>query len=105
MVDYLFKGYTEDLTENILDSIIEEVKRIDSIQNMIPENRMFQFKAYFRGLKNGLDIVSKGFLMHDMIKDPIIRTIEDDIIMGIVSGKLTYRQAWDTVKKDIAGLK
>ena len=38
------KGTIEDITENILDSIIEEIKLIDRIQNMTPESKMACFK-------------------------------------------------------------
>jgi hypothetical protein len=33
------KGTMEDITEKILDSIIEEIKLIDRIQNQTPESK------------------------------------------------------------------
>lgn len=101
---YKVEGHTEELTGDILDSIVEEVKLIDSFQYMIPERRIFLFKAYFKGLTDGLSIASKGLLMQEKIKDPIIRIIEDDIIGGLISGRLNDRQAWDTITKEISGL-
>ncbi len=44
------KGTTEDITENILESIVEEIKLIDRIQNQTPESKMRMFQVYFRGV-------------------------------------------------------
>lgn len=85
------KGTTEDITENILYSIIEEIKLIDSIQNQTPESKMRMFQVYFRGLKDGLRISSGGILDQE---DPIIHMIDRDIIGGIISGRLSDKEAW-----------
>ena len=56
------KGTEEDLTEEILDSIVEEVKLIQQIQNQTEQSKMLMFQTYFRGLKDGLKIASGGIL-------------------------------------------
>lgn len=85
------KGTMEDMTEEILDSIIEEIKLIDRIQNQTPESKMRMFQVYFRGLKDGLRISSGGILDQE---DPIIHMIGHDIIGGIISGRITDKEAW-----------
>lgn len=85
------KGTMEDLTENILDSIMEEVKIITRIQNQTPESKMRMFQVYFRGLKDGLRISSGGILNEE---DPIIKIIDNDIIGGIISGRLSDKEGW-----------
>jgi hypothetical protein len=85
------KGTMEDLTDNILDSIIEEIKLIASIQNQTPESKMRMFQVYFRGLKDGLRISSGGILNEE---DPIIIMIDHDIIGRIISGKLSDKEGW-----------
>jgi hypothetical protein len=85
------KGTTEDITENILESVIEEIKLIDRIQNMTPESKMRMFQVYFRGLKDGLRISSGGILDQE---DPILHMIDHDIIGGIISGRITDKEAW-----------
>jgi hypothetical protein len=74
---YEVKGTEEDVTEKILDAIIEEIKRIGSIQNQTQGSKMLMFQVYFRGLKNGLRIASGGILNQE---DPIIIMINDVII-------------------------
>lgn len=88
------KGTMEDMTEEILDSIIEEIKLIDRIQNQTPESKMRMFQVYFRGLKDGLRISSGGILDEE---DPIIRMIDHDIIGGIISGRLSDKEAWSVM--------
>lgn len=88
------KGTTEDITENILDSIIEEIKLIERIQNQTPESKMRMFQVYFRGLKDGLRISSGGILDQE---DPIIHMIDHDIIGGIISGRLSDKEAWSVM--------
>lgn len=95
------KGTMEDLTESVLDSIIEEIKLIDRIQNKTPESKMRTFQVYFRGLKDGLRISSGGIIDKE---DPIISMIDSDIIGKIISGKLSDRQAWYTLFVDIVGV-
>lgn len=85
------KGTTEDITENILDSIIEETKLIDSIQNKTPGSKMLMFQVYFRGLKDGLRISSGGILNEE---DPIVNMIDNEIISKIISGRLTDKEGW-----------
>ena len=85
------KGTIEDITENILESIIEEVKLIKRIQNQTPESKMRMFQVYFRGLKDGLRISSGGILDQE---DPIIHMIDHDIISGIISGRISDKDAW-----------
>jgi hypothetical protein len=85
------KGTMEDLTEKILDSIIEEVKLIARIQNQTPESKMRMFQVYFRGLKDGVRIVSGGILTDE---DPLINMIDHDIISGIISGRLSDKEGW-----------
>lgn len=88
------KGTTEDITVNILESIIEEIKLIDRIQNQTPESKMRMFQVYFRGLKDGLRISSGGILDEE---DPMIRMIDHDIIGGIISGRLSDKEAWSVM--------
>lgn len=88
------KGTMEDLTDNILDSINEEIKLIASIQNQTPDSKMRMFQVYFRGLKDGLRISSGGILNEE---DPIINMIDHDIIGGIVSGRLSDKEGWHTM--------
>ena len=85
------KGTEEDLTEDILDAIVEEVKLIKSIQNQTDQSKMLMFQTYFRGLKDGLKIASGGRLNEE---DPIILMITHDIIYKIISGKLSDKEAW-----------
>lgn len=85
------KGTMEDMTEEILDSIIEEVKLIKRIQNQTPESKMRMFQVYFRGLKDGLRISSGGILDQE---DHIIHMIGHDIIGGIISGRISDKEAW-----------
>ena len=85
------KGTEEDLTEKILDSIIEEVKWIKRIQNQTDQSKMLMFQVYFRGLKDGLKIASGGRLNEE---DPIILMITHDIIYKVISGKLSDKEAW-----------
>ncbi len=85
------KGTMEDMTEQILDSIIEEIKLIDRIQNQTPESKMRMFQVYFRGLKDGLKISSGGILDQE---DPIVHMVGHDIIGGIISGRITDKEAW-----------
>jgi hypothetical protein len=85
------KGTMEDMTEEILDSIIEEIKLIDRIQNQTPESKMRMFQAYFRGLKDGLKISSGSILDQE---DPIVHMVGHDIIGGIISGRITDKEAW-----------
>lgn len=85
------KGTMEDMTEEILDSIIEEIKLIDRIQNQTPESKMRMFQVYFRGLKEGLRISSGGILDEE---DPIVHMVGHDIIGGIISGRITDKEAW-----------
>jgi hypothetical protein len=49
------------------------------------------FQVYFRGLKDGLRISSGGILDEE---DPIIQMISHDIIGGIISGRITDKEAW-----------
>jgi hypothetical protein len=88
------KGTMEDITEDILDSIIEEVKLIASIQNQTPESKMRMFQVYFRGLKDGLRISSGGIINDE---DPVINMIDHDIIGGIISGRLSDKEGWNTM--------
>jgi len=88
------KGTMEDMTEEILDSIIEEIKLIDRIQNQTPESKIRMFQVYFRGLKDGLRISSGGILDQE---DPIIHMIDHDIIGGIISGRLSDKEAWSVM--------
>lgn len=88
------KGTTEDITVSILESIIEEIKLIDRIQNQTPESKMRMFQVYFRGLKDGLRISSGGILDEE---DPMIRMIDHDIIGGIISGRLSDKEAWSVM--------
>lgn len=88
------KGTMEDLTEKILESIIEEIELIARIQNQTPESKMRMFKVYFRGLKDGLRISSGGILNEE---DPIINMIDHDIIGGIISGRLSDKEGWNTM--------
>lgn len=88
------KGTMEDMTDEILDSIIEEIKLIDRIQNQTPESKMRMFQVYFRGLKEGLRISSGGILDEE---DPIILMIDHDIIGGIISGRLSDKEAWSVM--------
>ena len=90
------KGTEADITENILDSIMEEVKWISMIQNQTQQSKMLMFQVYFRGLKDGLRIVSGGFLDEE---DPIIKIIDNDIIGGITSGRLSDKEGWIMVSK------
>ena len=91
---YEAKGTAEDVTDNILDSIIEEVKLIGMIQNQTPGSKMRMFQVYFRGLKDGLRISSGGVLNQE---DPIINMINDDIIGGIISGRISDKEGWNTM--------
>ncbi len=88
------KGTMEDITENILDSIIEEVKLIARIQNQTSQSKMLMFQVYFRGLKDGLRISSEGIINDE---DPVIRMIDHDIIGGIISGRLSDKDGWETM--------
>ena len=88
------KGTMEDMTEEILDSIIEEIKLIDRIQNQTPESKMRMFQVYFRGLKDGLRISSGSILDQE---DPMIQMIDHDIIGGIISGRLSDKEAWSVM--------
>lgn len=85
------KGTEEDLTEDILDAIIDDVKLIKRIQNQTDQSKMLMFQTYFRGLKEGLKIASGGRLNEE---DPIILMITHDIIYKVVSGKLSDKEAW-----------
>lgn len=91
---YEVKGTEEDITDNILESIIEEVKLISRIQNQTPQSKMLMFQVYFRGLKDGLRILSGGILDQE---DPIINMIDHDIIGGITSGRLSDKEGWNTM--------
>jgi hypothetical protein len=91
---YEVKGTAEDVTEKILDAIIEEIKLIDSIQNKTPGSKMLMFQVYFRGLKDGLRISSGGILNQE---DPIVNMIDNDIIGGITSGRLSDKEGWYTM--------
>lgn len=86
------KGTMEDITDDILDSIIEEIKLIASIQNQTSQSKMLMFQVYFRGLKDGLRISSGGVINDE---DPIIIMIDHDIIGGITSGKLSDKEGWN----------
>jgi hypothetical protein len=88
------KGTMKDITEDILDSIIEEVKLIARIQNQTPESKMRMFQVYFRGLKDGLRISSGGILNEE---DPVINMINNYIIGGIISGRMSDKEGWDTM--------
>ena len=88
------KGTMEDITDNILDSITEEIKLITRIQNQTPESKMRMFQVYFRGLKDGLRISSGGTINDE---DPIINMIDHDIIGGIISGRLSDKEGWHTM--------
>lgn len=91
MTVFEVKGTLEDITDKILDSIMEEVKIIARIQFQTPESKMRMFQVYFRGLKDGLRIPSGGYLNEE---DPIIKIINDDIIGGIISGRLSDKEGW-----------
>lgn len=91
---YEVKGTAEDVTYKIIDSIIKEVKRIGEIQNQTQGSKMLMFQVYFRGLKDGLRIASGGILNQE---DPIINMINDDIIGGIISGRLSDKEGWQTM--------
>lgn len=88
------KGTMEDITEDILDSIIKEVKLIASIQNQTSQSKMLMFQVYFRGLKDGLRIPSRGIINDE---DPVVNMIDHDIIGGIISGRLTDKEGWETM--------
>lgn len=88
------RGTMEDLTDDILDSIIDEIKLIERIQNMTLEAKMRMFQVYFRGLKDGLKIASGNILNEE---DPMIRIIDNDIIGKIITGKLSDKEAWHTM--------
>jgi hypothetical protein len=88
---YEVKGTAEDVTERILDSIIEQVKFISTIKNQTQGSKMLMFQTYFRGLKDGLRIASGGILNQE---DPVINMINNDIIGGIISGKLSDKEGW-----------
>lgn len=88
------KGTMEDLTDNISDSIIEEIGLITRIQNQTPESKMHMFQVYFRGLKDGLRILSGGIINDE---DPIINMIDYDIIGRIISGRLSNKERWNTI--------
>jgi hypothetical protein len=88
------KGTMEDITEEILDSITEEVKLIARIQNQTPESKMRMFQVYFRGLKDGLRISSGGIINDE---DPVITMIDHDIIGGIISGRISDKEGWETM--------
>jgi hypothetical protein len=84
----------EDLTDKILESIIEEIELIARIQNQTPESKMRMFQVYFRGLKDGLRISSGGILNDE---DPAINMIDHDIIGGIISGRISDKEGWNTM--------
>jgi hypothetical protein len=88
------KGTMEDLTDKILESIIEEIELIARIQNQTPESKMRMFQVYFRGLKDGLRISSGGILNDE---DPAINMIDHDIIGGIISGRISDKEGWNTM--------
>ena len=88
------KGTMEDITEEILDSIIEEVKLIARIQSQTSQSKMLTFQVYFRGLKDGLRISSGGIINDE---DPVINMIDNDIIGGIISGRISDKDGWETI--------
>lgn len=88
------KGTMEDLTDKILDSIIDEIKLIARIQNQTPQSKMLMFQVYFRGLTDGLRISSGGILNDE---DPVINMIDHDIIGGIISGRISDKEGWNTM--------
>jgi hypothetical protein len=88
------KGTMEDITEEILDSITEEVKLIARIQNQTPESKMRMFQVYFRGLKDGLRISSGGIINYE---DRVIDMIDHNIIGEIISGGLSDKEGWNTL--------
>ena len=90
------KGTEEDLTEEILDAIVEDVKLIKRIQNQTDQSKMLMFQTYFRGLKDGLKIASGGRLNEE---DPMIHIIDYDIIGKIITGKLSDKEAWQIMLK------
>jgi hypothetical protein len=92
MTIFEVKGTMEDITEDILDSIIEEVKLIAQIQNQTAQSKMLMFQVYFRGLKDGLRITSGGIINEE---DSVINMIENIIIGGITSGKITDKEGWE----------
>lgn len=94
MTIFEVKGSMEDITDKILDSITEEVKLIASIQNQTQQSKMLMFQVYFRGLKDGLRISSGGILNEE---DPLIVMIDHDIIGGIISGRLSDKEGWQTM--------
>lgn len=85
------KGTEADITEKILDSIVEETKWISRIQNQTQQSKMLMFQDYFRGLKDGLRIAFGGYLNEE---DPIIKIIDNDIIGGIISGRMSDKEGW-----------
>ncbi len=84
-------GSKQDISDDILESTIEEIKIIDRTLFMTPQAKMRMFQVYFRGLKDGLRILSGNVVNQE---DPLIKMIDDNIISGIISGKLSDKDAW-----------